>query len=136
MRQLQTLGINVTKAEVDMLYKKYDRSGRNLLSLTSPLLSLRPCIFPLPRCAEPSFPSSTCRNHAVPTGSGLLSFQELLQAIVPKDYTRPAWNIVRDHQLDKLEKTRVDQPPVINSWPAALAVSPGPACSGAAAVMK
>lgn len=39
-------------------------------------------------------------------GSGSISFSELVDRVMPKDYTRPSWNIVRDMENDAIEEAK------------------------------
>lgn len=39
-------------------------------------------------------------------GSGSISFSELVERVMPKDYTRPSWNIVRDMENDAIEEAK------------------------------
>lgn len=55
-------------------------------------------------------------------GSGNISFQELVTAVMPPDYPRKPWNVVRDEEMDAAlvsSKTHLFKP-VEERWPSAM----------------
>lgn len=75
--KLESMGIVVTPEDLKTLFARFDTDGTHL------------------PCGETSRPTFVI-------GSGSITFQELVSRVMPRDYTRTPWNIIRDDEVGQI----------------------------------